>query len=872
MELPVRSATSPEPAIPVGTETAEHLLCFPGGAWSLWRWVALRGAGLPAAQVLTLAVPDCAAAADRVLELEEDAEWARRRAVSAIRGDLKRSEGDLRTALRRARRRLEAGEPPDEPVAWNAATGADMEAFRVARAAVDAAQAELAAAFETAIPELTAACRRAAAEPLFQEALLWQNRRAFHTGILPLLQAPSALPGRPHRRREELVARYLQRYCVKNDTIGFFGPVGWAAWTEGGEVMTVRPGPDLVRRRVVFFEGWPIDILADLAVAQGGLRPWLPPRRPPFAHVEDGVARLPFEEPRELTPAQAVVFAACDGRRPARDIAAELPRHPGSPLLDAEHVYAVLEELVQARLLVWKVEIPLQQNPDRLLRPMLEAAEDPAVREPALATLDGLVAARDAVARAAGDPQALDRALGDLEETFTERTGAAATREAGRTYAARTLVYEDCVRDVEVELGPHLLSALERPLDLLLLSARWLSFRVGEAYLRAFDEIYDQLAARAGSPVVEFSEFYFQGHRLLFGFQERPMDPVLSVFQQIWAELLHLKPGARRIQASCEKLRPGVQALFQAPGPGWAGARYHSPDLMISAPSVEAVRRGQFQLVLGEFHVGTNTLGSSVFVEHHPRPEELFRAVEADIRVPRVIPVTPKDFPRATTRMNLALYASYDYLLPTSSDVSGISNAQVLPVADLVIERRGRLVVRSRDGRLQLDPMDFFAATASTLLSLDTKFLPPATHMPRIQLDRLVMVRESWRFPAAELTFAQEKDDVRRFLGARRWKRENGMPRWVFVKATGEVKPFFLDFDSPLYVDILAKEVRRSAESGLPDPSISVTEMLPEPDQTWLPDAQGRTYTSELRMVVLDPALPVGGSAAVDSRTERNPS
>ena len=41
-----------------------HLFKLPGGDWAVWRWMALRGAGFPASEVLKLAAPECAAAAD----------------------------------------------------------------------------------------------------------------------------------------------------------------------------------------------------------------------------------------------------------------------------------------------------------------------------------------------------------------------------------------------------------------------------------------------------------------------------------------------------------------------------------------------------------------------------------------------------------------------------------------------------------------------------------------------------------------------------------------------------------------------------------------------------------------------------------------
>ena len=78
------------------------------------------------------------------------------------------------------------------------------------------------------------------------------------------------------------------------------------------------------------------------------------------------------------------------------------------------------------------------------------------------------------------------------------------------------------------------------------------------------------------------------------------------------------------------------------------------------------------------------------------------------------------------------------------------------------------------------------------------------------------------------------------------------MPRFVFTKSSVEVKPFYVDFASPIYVNIFAKVVRRTLETGGENPLILVSEMLPTADQAWLPDNEGERYTSELRIVALD--------------------
>jgi hypothetical protein len=136
--------------------------------------------------------------------------------------------------------------------------------------------------------------------------------------------------------------------------------------------------------------------------------------------------------------------------------------------------------------------------------------------------------------------------------------------------------------------------------------------------------------------------------------------------------------------------------------------------------------------------------------------------------------------------------------------------------------------------------------------------VPTEKHMPRVTIDRLVVNRETWRFSPAELEFAYEKQEAHRFLGARRWAKENDLPRFIFYKSPVEVKPCFLDLESPIYVNLFARVVRNTQQkSGETKGSektdqIIVSEMLPTPDQAWLSDANGRRYTSELRLVVLD--------------------
>jgi len=111
-------------------------------------------------------------------------------------------------------------------------------------------------------------------------------------------------------------------------------------------------------------------------------------------------------------------------------------------------------------------------------------------------------------------------------------------------------------------------------------------------------------------------------------------------------------------------------------------------------------------------------------------------------------------------------------------------------------------------------------------------------------VDRLVVARESWSFAVADLGFASEKSE------ARRWRESLGLPRFVFLVSPGEPRPFYVDFDAPIYVNIFTKAVRRLARQD-PEARLSVSEMLPTPEQVWLTDDHGDRYTSELRFVAV---------------------
>ncbi|MEV7098329.1 lantibiotic dehydratase [Amycolatopsis sp. NPDC051045] len=747
-----------------------------GERWRLWSQFALRGPGFPADGVLRLAPPGLARIADKF-------------------------------------------------PGGTALSGPDWDTF--------------AAEFAGAATETSAELQRIAAQPAFRAAVAWQNRPILDSGLGPFLAwTPAAGRTSRHRDREGLVAHYWERFCVKNDSIGFFGPVGWGSWDPGAHGVEVDRGTGLITTANLYFSSWAVDTLAKTLAADEALREWTAPRRVPFVRIAGDTVMVSGRPPQPLSPSARRVLEACDGVRPAREFGTE--------------AQAELTELARRRWIVWRLEVPADARPERYLRTWLNQVGDPAARDRGLAGLDLLERGRERIREAGNDADALSAAMSALEQDFTELTDTAGTRAKGsRTAPCRALVYSDCVRAARARLGPDVLTTFA-PLEQLLTSAAWMTSALGRRVLERVRPVFDRL--REAGPV-DLAALWFACMPILHGDAVTDAESIQHEFQRRWREILDVPPDASRIRRRGEDIAAAIETAFATPRTGWGTARYLSPDLLI-AGDAEAVARNDFEVVLGELHLAANTISFSVFVNQHPAPEELLAETDRDHPQPRLFPVLAKEHKaRLSARIRQALVRDQDYYVGLVDHTVDPGRPRTVLGADVAVEDHdGRLEVVLPDGA-RFPLIEVFAHVLTTLAMDLFRLLPEAGHSPRITIDRMVVSRETWRAPASGLTFATDKDEARRFVRARQWREELRLPRFVFVVSPAEPRPFYVDFDSPVYVDILAKAVRRSARRD-PGAHLTITEMLPAPDQTWLTDDAGQAYTAELRFVAVDQAPP----------------
>jgi hypothetical protein len=416
---------------------------------------------------------------------------------------------------------------------------------------------------------------------------------------------------------------------------------------------------------------------------------------------------------------------------------------------------------------------------------------------------------------------------------------------------------------LDAAVGPGELAALAAPLGILLDSARWLTGQVGEVVGEALTERFHRL--RATRDVITLGDLQFASADLLSTGGSELTD-VVTDFQLRWAELIdagHDTGGELVLDVGQARRLAGT--LFPGCPPPWATARVHSPDVMLARTGT-----GGLRWVLGELHVALNTTESRVFGTQAEDIGELVGAVRGDLPAGRVVPVYPNGGLLVSSRTYpppaLDPEGLYRYW-STGTDDGHPSGVRSTPAAGLVLlERDGELVAVSEQDGWAAPVLECFGEYLTAVAVNLFHPRPAAARAPRLVLGDVVVGRASWRFELSEMPVVETRSRDVAHDRLRGWAAEHGLPRHVFVRTPLERKPFYVDFDAPLLVEDLARVVRRKSAW------VEVVEMLPAPDQLWLADPQGRRYTSEFRLVTVDPTearpvlRPVPASAGTSAR------
>jgi hypothetical protein len=838
----------------------DHLASLVAGEWAVWRPFVLRGTGFPVERLLRMSDPACALVADRLLHAQELAEshyHAAKAALNHFLDTLKQAgngteDGRFQQALSMLRHLRQRKLPKFDDVKGGARTA--LESLAGALAELDHLQTQYEDVFAQSMERQSRVLKAAACDPVFQEAVIWQNPEAFVTGIKPFLEPSTAeiKRNKKHRQHEQLVAIYLQRYCIKNETIGFFGPVAWGKIDFDCPTLELISGPGLIKQRHAYFENWMVDSVAERLSGIPGMKWWIPPRLAPYLRVDEGKLFSIGRPPQPLDALSQAILRLCDGNNLPSDILLAVQetvdQHVGK-----DGLCGFLQKMVEERTLSWRFALPIEANAELNLRSQLLRVQEPALKQAGIEMLDRLENARRKVAAAAGNAGRLSEALHELDLLFRELTNSPARRKAGATYAGRTLIYEDCQRDLTVRASAEFFRPILPALSILLQALRWFGRAEATAFRSELRHVYDELALAYGRNAVPAAALAMRCGSTLP--QSPRLREVERSFKCRWENLLPLHENRTAVQFESARLKQRIDNIFPDAAELSSTERilYYCPDLMVEARAVDAIKRGEALYVLSELHIAWNTLTSVLFVQQHPNSQELVDATNWDCMPQSFKILGSRKRERGTVRTEEGVFCPVDYLLAANEDVAAPSGFTAHPISDLlVVEENNQLRIVTRDRKHSFDILEAFADILFGFLMHKAGWIRSVRHVPRIAIDNLVIQRESWTFAAEELLFPAEKEESRRFLEARKWRKDHGLAQVLFVKTPLETKPFYVDLNSPVYTEILCKMIRRVAAASPVCREIIFSEALPLPENAWLQDASGARYSSELRFALLD--------------------
>lgn len=165
---------------------------------------------------------------------------------------------------------------------------------------------------------------------------------------------------------------------------------------------------------------------------------------------------------------------------------------------------------------------------------------------------------------------------------------------------------------------------------------------------------------------------------------------------------------------------------------------------------------------------------------------------------------------------------------------------ELIPVINSGVSPAGFVSFMVAIGEQTLQPIGYFPGFD----------VPGVTRWPRVAAGRLVLFREHWVFRTGEWPEPPARGDdlvaFARLVGA--WRERWRLPRHLFVHSSKEPKPRYVDLASPVFLDLLRRDLL--GLSRQPEAALHVTEMFPGPDDLFIHDEDG-AYATEF-LVQLD--------------------
>ncbi|MFI6096376.1 lantibiotic dehydratase [Lentzea sp. NPDC051213] len=363
--------------------------------WQIGKHFVLRHAGMPFDWLEDLgAQPELLRLADEVLDREAEVREAHGSSSALLRG--------------------RPAQLPQTPVVKQWAQA--FERFNAAYQEADDAASER--------------LREILARPEVSEAIFLSNPDAYHNMLRPWLAHRGTTTSKWRRVRRQMYT-YVQRFCAKNETVSFFGPMAYGAKGERTELRT-----DLDRGRQVFFSHWAAKAVATAIARDPKILP-----------------DLTFHATGRTAAPAAVLALVTAGGRTFREI------HAASDLPAGQVAKALMALIASEAVCIELGGGEYDHDPLATIVRQLGELPASAAREKWLDRVESL---RHHTADLAGqDLDGKAKTVAALEELFTEVTGKPARRGAGAAYADRAVFFEECASPFALTVSAELLAQWE---------------------------------------------------------------------------------------------------------------------------------------------------------------------------------------------------------------------------------------------------------------------------------------------------------------------------------------------------------------------------------------------------------------------------
>jgi hypothetical protein len=779
----------------------------------------IRAAGVPFEPLDSVASPHVARVARELLTAREALDR-----VAAVAIDVAREASTEEAAKRlrkvnkalRARRPVTAEQREADP--W-------LEPYTRALVEVDRITADLEHMLEAEAVRVHTEVRRHAVRELPDLALIESPLMLDKLSAIAR-EPPAPTVGSYERKVDRALAMYLQRVCAKGDTISRFGPSAWGRVVDA-ETLRIDPVPGIDARSIEV-ERWVVSALIDVINADPDVRAEVSPRLHPDAIVEQVVTRIDRAEPITVTAEESAILARCDGQTPAHQLGD----------------LALLARLADAGAILWQLErFAVDNSPLASLIADVEAWRELDVRA---RWLRRLVRVRDlgSAFGNGGDVVQRQETLATLQTELVE-LGVQA-RERGRTlYAAANPISENCSRDIQFELPRRAVDRLANA------ASPWFDF-FGDAYAlgvaRAF-ALYRDLASTAPRRGGRLSYADLCAHARSREISIENDGALVRVARETFAEISRvfgeaLEDRANGVEieltaADCHVLRTRYDL------PTVAELSYPQADLQIACASREDFDEGRYRWVVAELHQPFMPLQYALYWSCPDKPA--LHAAMAKVMCDQPIAIRGSLTEQPVHIAGESVFAAMPR--PTFVDRGRAKPGwrSVRPVdAEVVVDDQARDVrLRSPAG----EDLGSLVRCFRIMMGMHPFFpYSRAPHAPRLRMGNTIVQRRTWNVTSVELGVPRPSGVSAAFVVAiERLRKTRDIPRWVFARpkhdqlqAGGiyardkDVKPFYVDLESVLYLDIFERRLQKYEE-------LVISEMLPSPEELVWSEPSGRT-------------------------------